>query len=75
MADNRTCEVPQFLKLPNYSLASNANQWAKDCSIENKKAIMLLSKPLALCRYTSLILKDNNIAWEIHLEITSFDKE
>jgi len=36
---------------------------------------MLLSKPLALCRYTSLILKDNNIAWEIHLEITSFDKE
>jgi len=75
LADNRTCWSSPVSQASNYSLASNANQWAKDCSIENKKAIMLLSKPLALCRYTSLILKDNNIAWEIHLEITSFDKE
>jgi len=30
---------------------------------------------VAVVEMKPLILMDNNIAWEIHLEITSFDKE
>ena len=30
---------------------------------------------VAVVEMKPLILKENNIAWEIHLEITSFDKE